>query len=383
MVSFRRPFDGRSMSFSKRIEKEPFVPKGSPPVFLTHPDEINLKLRIGETSKSWVFRFRKRRKVIGHYPEMSVTAAKEEVQRLKGGYASNLGADIEKRFRLDKASTLTFEQLAIKINETYPSPTLKTRFKHSRSALRTSWQMPISKISKSIVMKWMTTYGQDRKAATVKMHFDYLSGCLNKAVEMELLETNPLQGMKKPKVINQRTRHLGESCNREYQRFIDAIDAREDHMRPFCYLALYTGMRKGEILGLQWSFINWKDNYITLPKHKTSKYIGSKIIDMHPKVIDELKQWKTVCSSETYVFPHNSGFPIKDIKKAWATVLKHAGISDFKIHDLRHTFASQMLMAGASLSDIASIVGHTDPRMTSRYAHLSREHLKSALNRLK
>ena len=370
------------MSFSRKIEKADLVPKGAAPRFLTHPDEPNLKMRVGETCKSWVFRFRRKRKVIGHFPEMSITAARDEVRRLKGGYASNQDAEIEREFRLYKGSGMTFQQLAKKINDTYPSPTLQTRYKYSKSALKTFWDMPISQISKPLVMKWMTTYGGSRKPATVKMHFDYLSGCLNKAVEMDLLETNPIHGMKKPKVINKRTRHLGESSAEEYERFIRVIDAREDHMRTFCYIALYTGMRKSEILNLEWSFVNWKEAFITLPKHKTTKHIGDKIVDMHEKVINELQRWKLLCSSQTYVFPNASGFPMKDIKTAWATIVRQAELTDFKIHDLRHTFASQMLMAGASLSDIACIVGHTDPRMTSRYAHLSRDHIKNVLSKL-
>ena len=370
------------MSFAKHIERVAYVAKGAAPIFLSHPDEPNLKLRIGETTKSWVFRYRRKRKVIGHYPEMSVTSAKDEVRRLKGSYASNQDAEIDREFRLQKSSGMTFQRLAEQINETYPSPTLKTRYKYSKSALTKFWGMPISQISKPLVMQWMTTYGKSRKPATVKMHFDYLSGCLNKAVEMDLLEANPIQGMRKPKVINKRTRHLGESSIEEYTRFIEIVNERGDHMRTFCYIALYTGMRKSEILNLEWSFVNWKESFIRLPRHKTAKHIGDKIVDMHKKVVTELQRWKPICGSKTYVFPGVSGFPIKDVKTAWATIVRQADVKDFKIHDLRHTFASQMLMAGASLSDIASIVGHTDPRMTSRYAHLSRDHIKSVLNRL-
>ena len=371
------------MSFAREIDKTALVLKGADPIFLSHPDEPNLKIRIGETLKSWVFRYRRKRKVIGHYPEMSVTSAKDEVRRLKGGYASNQDAEIQREFKLQKSAGMTFQRLAEQINDTYPSPTLKTRYKYSKAALKAFWDMPISQISKPLVMQWMTTYGKSRKAATVKMHFDYLSGCLNKAVEMDLLEANPIHGMKKPTVINKRTRHLGESSQEEYESFIAVIDARDDHMRTFCYIALYTGMRKSEILNLEWSFINWKESFIRLPRHKTAKHIGDKIVDMHDKVVSELKRWKPICRSKTYVFPSASGFPIKDVKTAWATMVRQAEIEDFKIHDLRHTFASQMLMAGASLSDIASIVGHTDPRMTSRYAHLSRDHIKNVLNRLK
>lgn len=371
------------MSFAKEIDKTALVPKGAEPIFLSHPDEPNLKVRIGETCKSWVFRYRRKRKVIGHYPEMSVTSAKDEVRRLKGGYAANQEAEIDREFRLQKSSQMTFQQLAKKIIDTYPSPTLQTRYKYSKLALKAFWDVPISQISKPLVMQWMTTYGKTRKPATVKMHFDYLSGCLNKAVEMDFLDANPIRGMKKPKVINKRTRHLGESSAEEYERFIAVIDARDDHMRTFCYIALYTGMRKSEILNLEWSFINWKESFIRLPRHKTAKHIGDKIVDLHEKVVIELKRWKPKCGSTAYVFPSASGFPIKDVKTAWATIVRQADIEDFKIHDLRHTFASQMLMAGASLSDIASIVGHTDPRMTSRYAHLSRDHIKNVLSKLK
>lgn len=140
------------MSFVREIDKTSLVPKGADPIFLSHPDEPNLKIRIGDTSKSWVFRYRRKKKVIGHYPKMSVTSAKDEVRRLKDDYASNQDAEIDREFKLQKSAGRTFQKLAEQINDTYPSPTLKTRYKYSKAAFKTFWDMPISQISKHLVM---------------------------------------------------------------------------------------------------------------------------------------------------------------------------------------------------------------------------------------
>ena len=74
--------------------------------------------------------------------------------------------------------------------------------------------------------------------------------------------------------------------------------------------------------------------------------------------------------------------PVQDIHKAFNSALERAGIRDFHFHDLRHTFASQLAMRGASLKDLQELLGHKDPRMTARYAHLSQEHKQKSVNLL-
>jgi integrase len=82
------------------------------------------------------------------------------------------------------------------------------------------------------------------------------------------------------------------------------------------------------------------------------------------------------------VFGHPDGRRITDIKKSFTTACRRAGIEDFRVHDLRHTFASWLVMEGAPLTEVRDLLGHTTVRMTERYAHLAPDNHRSAIERL-
>jgi site-specific recombinase XerD len=83
-----------------------------------------------------------------------------------------------------------------------------------------------------------------------------------------------------------------------------------------------------------------------------------------------------------YVFCNAQGQPYDEVKRSFATACRHAGITDFHFHDLRHTFASHLTMNNCNLKTVQDLLGHKDIRMTLRYAHLSREHLQTAVRSL-
>ncbi len=81
-----------------------------------------------------------------------------------------------------------------------------------------------------------------------------------------------------------------------------------------------------------------------------------------------------------HVFTDRDGNPYKSVKKSFSTALKRAGIRDFRLHDCRHTFASQMVMNGVDLATVKDLLGHKSLAMTLRYAHLAPEHKRKAVN---
>ena len=166
-----------------------------------------------------------------------------------------------------------------------------------------------------------------------------------------------------------------------------------EHLRRIVECAINTGMRRGEILSLKWKQI--RNGFIYLRKTKTKNArqipINEDLSDIfkrikceqHPKadnVVDLTGQPLLGVPSE-YVFVYK-GEPLKGIKRSFKTALKNAGIEDFRFHDLRHTFASQVLLKGGSLKDVQELLGHKTMTMTLRYAHLTQEHKKKAVNLL-
>jgi len=81
-----------------------------------------------------------------------------------------------------------------------------------------------------------------------------------------------------------------------------------------------------------------------------------------------------------YIFCHKDGSPRKAVRKSFSTVLRKANIQNFRFHDLRHTFASHLVMAGVDLNTVRELLGHADLTMTLRYAHLSQDHKKNAVD---
>ena len=91
-------------------------------------------------------------------------------------------------------------------------------------------------------------------------------------------------------------------------------------------------------------------------------------------------KWRSQNLSKIYVFPSQVDTPLSDVKKPWLRLLDKAQISDFRFHDLRHHFASKLVMAGVDLNTVRELLGHSDLKMTLRYAHLAPEHKHAAVN---
>ena len=147
------------------------------------------------------------------------------------------------------------------------------------------------------------------------------------------------------------------------------------YLKDFIVIATNTGMRKGEILSLKWTQI--RNGFIYLEKTKTDESRQIPINRDLEECLTRIRRRKQLTS--TYVFSDERGGFIKDIKTAFKSALKRAGIFDFRPHDLRHTFASHYLMRDGSLKGLKEILGHKDIKMTMRYAHLSKEFVKEEI----
>jgi integrase len=142
--------------------------------------------------------------------------------------------------------------------------------------------------------------------------------------------------------------------------------------------AINTGMRKGEILSLRWNQI--RNGFIYLDKTKTKTKREIPINDTLDTLLAEIMREQGRGSE--YVFSYKKRASVSFIDTAWKSARTRAGIENFHFHDLRHTFASYLVMRGATLKDVQELLGHKGANMTLRYAHLSQEHKKAAVNLL-
>ena len=153
-----------------------------------------------------------------------------------------------------------------------------------------------------------------------------------------------------------------------------------DHLRPIVITALHAGMRKSEILQLRvGENVDLERRMITLTERitKTGQRREIPIDDTLSGTLKEILEGK---QPGDYVFSTKTGKPYGNIKKAFASAKKAAGLEDITFHDLRHTYASQLVMSGVDLYAVGRLLGHSNAKMTQRYAHLSPDYMAKAVS---
>jgi len=212
---------------------------------------------------------------------------------------------------------------------------------------------------------------ENRQYATINRELACLRGILNKASEWGKLTTAPAK-VRLFRENNQRVRYLERH---EAERLIKAAT---EPLKSIIVIALNTGMRRGEILNLKWKDVDFHGKVITLwdTKNREKRYIP-----MNSTVWNVLFNIEKNPQSE-YVFPGASPsghLGESYISHLFEATVKKAGLTDFRFHDLRHTFASWLVMKGINLKTVQELMGHKSFSMTLRYSHLSPDHKKEAV----
>ncbi|MBE0433086.1 site-specific integrase [candidate division WOR-3 bacterium] len=208
--------------------------------------------------------------------------------------------------------------------------------------------------------------------ATVNRELSCIKHMFNKAVEWGHLPDNQLRPVMKFKEPPGRMRYLQ---NEEISRLLNYC---ADHLKPIVIMALNTGMRKGEILNLTWGDVNLKNRMITITNSKNNSSRIIPINDATYGILVSLGQQIV----EQYVFSHPDGKPYRDIKDGFTAAVNRAKLSDVRFHDLRHTFASHLVMNGVPILEVQKLLGHKTLAMTMRYSHLSNKNLRDAVDKL-
>lgn len=223
--------------------------------------------------------------------------------------------------------------------------------------------------------------------STVYKRMTALSGLLRTAVmDWQLLNENPMVSVRLPKVSKGVVRFLsadetdanGQVIPGELTRLLSACDASDSpYLRVAVLLSLATGGRRGEVLGLRWSDIDWQHEQVVFSETKNGT---TRAVPVPEKVLCLLRARRRI--GKGLLFPSTVDLeqPV-DLRTPFRTALRRAGIEDFRWHDLRHTTASWLAMNGASLLEIADVLGHKTLAMVQRYAHLSQQHTNNIVSK--
>lgn len=222
-----------------------------------------------------------------------------------------------------------------------------------------------------------TRNGKQRSPATVVRYLAALSHAFTIAVnEWQWLDDSPTRKVKKPTESRGRVRFLDDD---ERARLLEACKESENKMLYMCVvIALSTGMRQMELMNLNWKDVNLKGRHIILHETKNGE---RRRVPLSGHALELLQKHSKVRQINTsLLFPSKTkpNVPFR-LRKPFETAKEQAGITDFHWHDLRHCTASYLAMNGASLAEIAEVLGHKTLAMVKRYAHLSDGHLSSVM----
>ena len=228
---------------------------------------------------------------------------------------------------------------------------------------------------------------RDLSPGTAVRHFNVMHHMMAKASTIWSKETgldrNPADQVEVRRPDDARDRYLSEDelgrlkralDEKKYRKGTNDLNKTVHRLRLIVLIAVATGMRASEIFGLLWSDVLYSEGLLAV----RAKLKGGKMryVPMTPELASELRRFPVVIS-EDRIFPPKQGATSgrQRLEGSFEDLLERAGIRDFRFHDLRHTFASWYMMNGGDLYELAKILGHSNIKMTERYAKLGREHI--------
>lgn len=236
----------------------------------------------------------------------------------------------------------------------------------------------LNEISRQQVQTFHTSVlAKGLSAASADHHVKLIRHALNLAVEWEMLDKNPAAGVPLLNVDNKVEHYLNDA---ELERLL--IVLRTDQNRTICRVAMFllsTGCRLNEALQATWGQVDRDTRVWRIPaSNSKSKRVRS--VPLNDSALDVLKQLDTEDEFDHLFINRQTGKPYGTIMKVWSRLRRSAGLPHLRIHDLRHQYASFLVNSGRTLYEVQQILGHSDPSVTQRYAHLSSRSLQEAAN---
>ncbi|MBF0542300.1 MAG: site-specific integrase [Nitrospirae bacterium] len=235
--------------------------------------------------------------------------------------------------------------------------------------------LPLRRFNTSLIEQFQTAnINRGLKPSSNNKIITIIKHMFKKAVDWEMVEVETSKNISKVKLLQDNSKRLRFLSKEDCQLLVNSC---EPHLRPIVITALNSGMRKGEILNLQWNNIDLQHGFILLEITKNGERREIPINATLRETFNNITRRLDV----SYVFfDDKTGKHYKDVKRSFSTACRKAKINDFHFHDLRHTFASQLVMAGIDLTTVKELLGHKTLAMTLRYSHLAPEHKVKAVD---
>lgn len=362
---------------------------------------------------------RRTRYRIGAYPNISVDGARKVAATVAGDVSR--GVNPQERRKADREQAVRDRDATLKafLGSRY-EPWARAHLRSAafqlariRADFKNYLDKPLHGFNPLAVERIRRDWLKAGKAArTVNRDVQRLQSVLRRAVEEGVLTVPPLHGLKPLKTDKGgRVRFLTAG---EEKALREALEDREkalrqarvrfntwrvargkkplpereganlDHLRPLVLLALNTGLRRGELLGLTWGAMNLSAKMLTVTA-ATAKSGHTRRVPLNAEAASVLSAWHQrarTTGSDALVFPGRDGGRLGSVATAWRGLVKRAGIKNFRLHDCRHNFASRLVQSGVDLYTVKELLGHSEIAMTERYSHLAPDNLRAAVEKI-
>ncbi|NKW91929.1 site-specific integrase [Rhodobacteraceae bacterium R_SAG9] len=209
------------------------------------------------------------------------------------------------------------------------------------------------------VSNWRDMRLQDAKPSTVVRELSLMQTAIDRVFGDVGKDMNPVRQTQRPKIKEQRDRRLTEG---EWCRLLQAAgECFNPYIKPLLVLARETAMRRGELLSMEWKYVDFDTFMVFLPKSKNG---FSRLVPLSPTAVEVLRALPNI---EARVFPLSANA----VRMAWQRLRARSGVEDVRLHDLRAQAATDKLLAGWSVAEVQMLTGHRDAGvLLERYARL-------------
>lgn len=319
-------------------------------------------------NKTWYLRYAHSHTIkIGEADRISPAQARDKAQRFLSEYTLNGGNPKDKTVECKTLGQLLTEYEAA------------GRSKYIIDVIDCTWprSTQLSYFTKLNIEKWQKKFCESHKIATSNRRIVAMKALLNWGEGVGLCKHTLRDARKLPETDSKTIiRYLTQE---ESERLMEQLLKFPQVFQAIVLVAVNTGIRKNALLNLKWSDVSLQDKTITL-QASNAKNKKSAILPMNQTVYNTLSALPH--DSEFIFTSARTGTRYDEIRGRWKTLLKAANIHDFRFHDLRHTFASRLVMKGVDLNTVRELMTHSDIQMTMRYAHLAPNVKKAAVDLL-
>ena len=267
---------------------------------------------------------------------------------------------------------------------------------HTKNHFGDFEDLKINRITTAKIEKFITDHqSQGMNILTLRKILVTLGQIMRYAVRHRYISHNSFTDAERPRG-SQAERDKSSIRVLNPEKINSLLEATQNHKyRTIFRLAIMSGARQGELLGLKWSDVDWENNQIHIQRtynnqawYKTKTKTSNRKIDLGPSMMAELKKWKLACPPNrlNLIFPNKAGGPINHnnlVSRYFETALGNAELGKVRFHDLRHTYASLLIQQGENIKYIQSQLSHSSPTVTLNvYAHLMNRVNQDAVCRL-